>query len=205
MGNALGAGKTAEAQLSSKVAVVCAAVSLIFCGFNHWDLWRMKSAIFFTNDMEIVARVKDVMVFLSCLPSLWLHSASVTGGIIRGAGKQMIGAGCNLVGYYFVGLPIGVSLMFAAHLGIVGLWVGFPALFIYAGSILHHIPGKTQLEENHSGGAGSGRSAALFQCRGECRAGPGTGYTGLLPDPNSGGPGEWGLLWEQLFGPGEAQ
>uniref|UniRef100_A0A8C7X262 Multidrug and toxin extrusion protein n=1 Tax=Oryzias sinensis TaxID=183150 RepID=A0A8C7X262_9TELE len=48
----------------------------------------------------------------------------ITGGILRGAGKQMVGALCNLVGYYVFGVPIGVSLMFAAHMNVVGLWTG---------------------------------------------------------------------------------
>uniref|UniRef100_A0A8C4S6T5 Multidrug and toxin extrusion protein n=1 Tax=Erpetoichthys calabaricus TaxID=27687 RepID=A0A8C4S6T5_ERPCA len=42
-------------------------------------------------------------------------------GIVKGAGKQKIGAICNLTGYYIIGLPIGVSLMFAAHMG---FWIG---------------------------------------------------------------------------------
>lgn len=45
----------------------------------------------------------------------------LTSGILRGAGKQKIGAILNLVGYYGVGLPIGLSLMFAGKLGIVGM------------------------------------------------------------------------------------
>uniref|UniRef100_A0A3P8TA99 Multidrug and toxin extrusion protein n=1 Tax=Amphiprion percula TaxID=161767 RepID=A0A3P8TA99_AMPPE len=49
---------------------------------------------------------------------------SMTGGVLRGAGKQTIGAMCNLVGYYIIGLPIGVSLMFAAKMGVVGMWTG---------------------------------------------------------------------------------
>lgn len=44
----------------------------------------------------------------------------VTGGVLRGAGKQLVGALCNLVGHYFIGFPIGVSLMFAANMGIMG-------------------------------------------------------------------------------------
>lgn len=32
----------------------------------------------------------------------------------------MVGALITLVGHYFIGLPIGVSLMFAAQMGIVG-------------------------------------------------------------------------------------
>uniref|UniRef100_A0A8C4S3B2 Uncharacterized protein n=1 Tax=Erpetoichthys calabaricus TaxID=27687 RepID=A0A8C4S3B2_ERPCA len=46
--------------------------------------------------------------------------ACVFGGIVKGAGKQKIGAICNLTGYYIIGLPIGVSLMFAAHMGVLG-------------------------------------------------------------------------------------
>lgn len=54
------------------------------------------------------------------LMSLFQPLQAVTGGIVRGAGKQMIGAVCNLVCFYFIGLPIGVSLMFPAKMGIVG-------------------------------------------------------------------------------------
>uniref|UniRef100_A0A8C9YWA3 Multidrug and toxin extrusion protein n=1 Tax=Sander lucioperca TaxID=283035 RepID=A0A8C9YWA3_SANLU len=51
-------------------------------------------------------------------------SYAASGGIIKGAGKQKVGAVCNILGYYGVGFPIGVSLMFAAKLGIKGLWIG---------------------------------------------------------------------------------
>uniref|UniRef100_A0A8C4I7U8 Multidrug and toxin extrusion protein n=1 Tax=Dicentrarchus labrax TaxID=13489 RepID=A0A8C4I7U8_DICLA len=51
-------------------------------------------------------------------------SYAASGGIIRGAGKQRIGAVCNILGFYGVGFPIGVPLMFAAKLGIKGLWTG---------------------------------------------------------------------------------
>ncbi|GCB82502.1 hypothetical protein scyTo_0021628, partial [Scyliorhinus torazame] len=48
----------------------------------------------------------------------------VCGGVLRGAGKQKLGAIGNLVGYYLIGFPIGISLMFAAKLGVFGLWSG---------------------------------------------------------------------------------
>ena len=44
----------------------------------------------------------------------------MTGGVIRGVGMQKVGAMCNLVGYYIIGLPIGLLLMFPAGLGVVG-------------------------------------------------------------------------------------
>lgn len=45
---------------------------------------------------------------------------AVTGGIVRGTGKQTVGAVCNLVGFYLIGLPVGASLMFPVKMGIVG-------------------------------------------------------------------------------------
>uniref|UniRef100_A0A671TT65 Solute carrier family 47 member 3 n=1 Tax=Sparus aurata TaxID=8175 RepID=A0A671TT65_SPAAU len=58
-------------------------------------------------------------------------SYAAMGGVIRGAGKQKVGAICNIVGYYGIGFPIGVSLMFAAKLGIKGLWTGlFTCVFL---------------------------------------------------------------------------
>lgn len=44
----------------------------------------------------------------------------MTGGIVRGAGKQKVGAVCILVCFYFIGFPIGVSLMFPLKMGIKG-------------------------------------------------------------------------------------
>lgn len=42
------------------------------------------------------------------------------GSIVRALGKHLFGAAGNLVGYYGIGFPIGVSLMFAAKMGIFG-------------------------------------------------------------------------------------
>ncbi|KAJ8347656.1 hypothetical protein SKAU_G00262450 [Synaphobranchus kaupii] len=122
VGNALGAGNMEQAKLSSKVALLCAVVVSFFVAIIIGNLKDVIGYIF-TDDMEIVTRVKDVMVVYASF-HLFDCIAGVTGGIVRGAGKQKIGALCNLVGYYFIGLPIGVSLMFPANLGIIGLWSG---------------------------------------------------------------------------------
>lgn len=40
--------------------------------------------------------------------------------MLRGTGKQKLGAIANAVGYYAIGLPIGISLMFVAKMGVLG-------------------------------------------------------------------------------------
>ena len=48
----------------------------------------------------------------------------VISGIIRGSGRQLIGAGVNFVSYYIFGLPVGIVLALVADLGALGVWSG---------------------------------------------------------------------------------
>ncbi|XP_029003016.1 multidrug and toxin extrusion protein 1-like [Betta splendens] len=122
VGNALGAGNVEQAKLSCKVSVICAFIISCIVG-TSFSLSRHGIGYIFTNEQDILLRVADVMLIFG-----FMHvadgTAAVTGAILRGAGKPLVGALCNLVGYYFIGFPIGVSLMFAMKMGIVGLWIG---------------------------------------------------------------------------------
>ncbi|XDV39069.1 hypothetical protein PO909_008361 [Leuciscus waleckii] len=123
VGNALGAGNAEQAKLSAKVSFVCgllaSCVVATFIGTTS-DI----VGYIFTTEEEIVLRVSEVMIMYSFF-HIFDVIVGITGGIIRGAGKQLLGALSNIVGYYIVGFPVGVSLMFALNMGIVGLWTGF--------------------------------------------------------------------------------
>ncbi|XP_054460579.1 multidrug and toxin extrusion protein 1-like [Anoplopoma fimbria] len=122
VGNALGAGNIEQAKLSCKIPIICAFIIACFVGVIL-GIARNVIGYIFTSEADISQRVSDVLVIF-----VFMHLADavagVAGGVLRGAGKQLIGALCNLVGYYFIGVPIGVSLMFAANMGILGLWTG---------------------------------------------------------------------------------
>uniref|UniRef100_A0A3P8W959 Multidrug and toxin extrusion protein n=1 Tax=Cynoglossus semilaevis TaxID=244447 RepID=A0A3P8W959_CYNSE len=122
VGNALGAGNVGQAQLSCKVTIVSSFTVGVFVGFS-FTIARHVVGYIFTKELDIIERVGDVMLVFGFM-HLPDAVAGVAGGALRGAGKQLIGALCNLVGYYCIGFPIGVSLMFAAKMGIVGLWTG---------------------------------------------------------------------------------
>ncbi|XP_041669911.1 multidrug and toxin extrusion protein 1 [Cheilinus undulatus] len=122
VGNALGAGDTKQAKLSAKLAMFC-SVSVSVCSAVIIGSSKDHISYVFTYDEQIRQRVAQVISFYA--PFLLLDATSAAcGGIIRGAGKQKVGAICNILGYYTIGFPIGVSLMFAAKLGIMGLWTG---------------------------------------------------------------------------------
>uniref|UniRef100_A0A665UDN4 Solute carrier family 47 member 3 n=1 Tax=Echeneis naucrates TaxID=173247 RepID=A0A665UDN4_ECHNA len=118
VGNALGAGNIEQAKLSCKASIICTFIIACFVGLSL-ALCKDVVGYIFTSEQDILERVSKVILIYGFL-HLFDAIACVTGGVLRGAGKQMIGALCNLVGYYFIGFPIGVSLMFAVHMGIEG-------------------------------------------------------------------------------------
>uniref|UniRef100_H3BYT6 Multidrug and toxin extrusion protein n=1 Tax=Tetraodon nigroviridis TaxID=99883 RepID=H3BYT6_TETNG len=122
VGNSLGAKNTEQAKLSAKSAMLC-AVSVSICAATFFGALKDYVPYVFTNDEQIRKRVAELAIFYSLFIIFDAISAAL-GGIIRGTGRQKIGAICNILGYYGVGLPVGVSLMFAAKLGITGLWIG---------------------------------------------------------------------------------
>ncbi|KAM9733983.1 multidrug and toxin extrusion protein 1 [Menidia menidia] len=122
VGNALGAGDTEQAKLSAKLTMFCAE-SVSLCLAVLIGSLKNHISYIFTYDEQIRQRVSDVMSFYT--PFILLDAISAAcGGIIRGTGKQKVGAICNILGFYGIGFPLGVPLMFAAKLGIIGLWIG---------------------------------------------------------------------------------
>ncbi|XP_036418033.1 multidrug and toxin extrusion protein 1-like isoform X2 [Colossoma macropomum] len=122
VGNALGAGDTAGAVLTCKVSLTCTAILAVLQGAV---LVSLKSVIgyLFTDDRQIVELVSKLMS-VYCVLEFFDGLVCVCMGILLGSGQQKIAAVANLFGYYCIGLPLGISLMFAAKLEIIGFWFG---------------------------------------------------------------------------------
>ncbi|XP_062031106.1 multidrug and toxin extrusion protein 2-like [Lepus europaeus] len=133
VGNALGAGSAEQAQCSCTAALLCAGICALVVGVLLTALKDVVAYVF-TSDKDIISLVSQVMPVFAPF-HLFDALAGTSGGVLRGMGKQKIGALLNGIGYYAFGFPTGVSLMFAAKLGIIGLWSGlilcvfFQALF----------------------------------------------------------------------------
>ncbi|XP_072446054.1 multidrug and toxin extrusion protein 1-like [Chiloscyllium punctatum] len=122
VGNALGARNPEKAKTSATVALslvgCCSLLIAMILGAS-----RSVLGYIFTTDKDIIQLVSRVDPVIATFH--WFEAiATVSGGVLRGAGKQKLGAIGNLVGFYSIGFPLGVTLMFAAHLGVLGLWSG---------------------------------------------------------------------------------
>ncbi|KAJ6657334.1 hypothetical protein lerEdw1_002701 [Lerista edwardsae] len=108
-------------------------------------------AYIFTSDKEIVTLVSKVMVIFAPF-HLFDAIAATCGGVLRGAGKQKVGAIANAIGYYAIGLPIAISLMFVYKLGVMGVASLWPLdwsdrLHIFASVFLFGLGLAHRLEE----------------------------------------------------------
>ncbi|XP_004648003.1 multidrug and toxin extrusion protein 2 [Octodon degus] len=131
VGNALGAGNAEQARCSCTAVLLCASMCALAVGLL---LTALKDVIayIFTKDEDIISLVSHVMLIFAPF-HLFDALAGAGGGVLRGIGKQKTGALLNVISYYVFGFPIGVSLMFAAKLGIIGLWSGLTVcVFIQA-------------------------------------------------------------------------
>ncbi|XP_075760766.1 multidrug and toxin extrusion protein 1 isoform X2 [Pelodiscus sinensis] len=135
VGNALGAGEAERAKKSCIIALLCTGACAVVVGTLLGSLKDVVGYIF-TSDKQIVTLVSKVLLIFA--PFHLLDATAATcGGVLRGTGKQKIGAIANAIGYYIIGFPIGISLMFAAKLGVLGLWVGMVVcIFLQALSFL---------------------------------------------------------------------
>ncbi|KAJ1659933.1 ethionine resistance protein [Dispira simplex] len=131
VGHLLGAGLPRAARLSSFSGYGLALFTgLLNSGFLI--LARHQWGYFFNEDpgvAEIVASVMPIMALCQTCDVI----AAVGSGILRGQGRQRIGAILNLLSYYMVAIPMGIVLAYPLGLGAAGLWWGLCAsLFIVA-------------------------------------------------------------------------
>uniref|UniRef100_A0A8C2FF03 Multidrug and toxin extrusion protein n=1 Tax=Cyprinus carpio TaxID=7962 RepID=A0A8C2FF03_CYPCA len=128
VGNALGAGETAAAILTSKVSLISAAI------FQGFILGSTKTVIgyIFTSD-EAIAELVSQLLNIYCPLQFFNGILGVGMGILLGTGQQKIAAIANLFGYYCIGLPSSIVLMFIAKLQVAGFWLGLLiAVFLLA-------------------------------------------------------------------------
>ncbi|KAH9009905.1 MOP flippase [Lactarius pseudohatsudake] len=77
----------------------------------------------FSDDAAVVALVAQVMPLVASF-QVADGLAGSCGGVLRGQGRQHLGAAFNLLAYYVLALPLGITLAFRAGYGLQGLWIG---------------------------------------------------------------------------------
>ncbi|XP_020572415.1 protein DETOXIFICATION 56 [Phalaenopsis equestris] len=121
--NELGAGRTRAARTSAHVSMGMGALgglvsAAAMAGARGW--W----GVLFSKDREIVTRVKKTMLIMAVVEVVNFPLA-VSGGIVRGTARPLLGMYASVGGFYLVALPLAVLLGFKTGLGLSGMLLGF--------------------------------------------------------------------------------
>ncbi|KAF9529009.1 MOP flippase [Crepidotus variabilis] len=129
VGNLIGARSALGAK---NAAYASALLSVIIGSFVMVFLIAFKNVfgLLFSDDEAVVRLVSVVMPLVASF-QVADGLAGSCGGVLRGQGRQHLGALFNLVAYYVLALPVGITLAFRYNQGLQGLWIGqVVALFL---------------------------------------------------------------------------
>jgi len=125
VGNALGAGNSIAAKRTGIVSLLFACTSTVLCTVV-FALHPREWAGMFSNQEQVVTLVISVLPIQACF-FVSDSAAGIFSGIIRGAGRQHVGFGLNLIAFYIVAIPLALLLGFHFNLELPGLWYGLAA------------------------------------------------------------------------------
>ena len=121
----------------------------LFMMFSSIVLYSFGRTIlnFFTHD-EVVIGLGRRILLLAAFFQVFDGIQTVGTGALRGLGETKIPFISNLVGYWVVGLPLGMILCFNFSFGLTGLWLGLTiGLIIVAVAVLADWIKQTAIKE----------------------------------------------------------
>jgi MATE family multidrug resistance protein len=133
VGQLIGEQKSVDAQRSARTSFLLTVVfQIIFIAI----VVPFKESLgrLFTNDEDVTNLVADIIP-IWCIFMIGDSIQAVTGGVLRGLGRQKLCLLLNILGFWVLGVPIGATLSFAASLGVFGLWWGL-VIGIYSTAII---------------------------------------------------------------------
>lgn len=122
VGSALGARDAVGAALSGWTAFLLGAASMLVAG-AIFVIFPQAIIRAFTTDAAVLATGVSLLA-VAAVFQLFDGIQVVATGALRGIGDTRTAMVANLVGHWFIGLPVGYVLGFWLELGVVGLWMG---------------------------------------------------------------------------------
>ncbi|GFH14542.1 multidrug and toxic compound extrusion protein, partial [Haematococcus lacustris] len=104
------------------VAVLMGTVSMIIFAAVLM-MMRNQLGAMFSEDQEVITLTSFAVPTLA-MSLIGEGANTVLAGVLRGCGRQKIGATINLVMYWGLGLPFSCFLAFRMGMGAMGLWTG---------------------------------------------------------------------------------
>jgi MATE family multidrug resistance protein len=135
VGHAIGAGDADRARRAGWLALAL-GTAFMLCAAVVFLVAPGPLIALYTRDPQVMA-VGPGLLYLAAAFQIFDGIQTVCTGALRGLGETRAPMIANLVGYWVIGLPLGLTLCFVLHWGIYGLWIGLTlALIVIATTLL---------------------------------------------------------------------
>lgn len=135
VGHAIGAGDRPRARRAGWLALGLGTSFMLLAGVVFFVAPKPLIALY-TRDPQVMA-VAPALLWLAAAFQVFDGIQTVCTGALRGLGETRTPMIANLVGYWFLGLPLGFALCFVLKWGIYGTWIGLTlALIVIALTLL---------------------------------------------------------------------
>jgi MATE family multidrug resistance protein len=135
VGHAVGAGDRDRARRAGWLALGLGTGFMLLASVVFFIAPRPLIALY-TRDPRVLA-VGPSLLGLAAAFQIFDGIQTVSTGALRGLGETRFPMIANFVGYWILGLPLGIFLCFGLHRGIYGLWIGLTlALIVIASTLL---------------------------------------------------------------------
>jgi MATE family multidrug resistance protein len=135
VGHAVGANDPERARRAGWTALALGTGFMLLAAVVFLVAPRPLIALY-TTDPAVMA-VGPSLLWLAAAFQIFDGIQTVSTGALRGLGETRVPMLANLVGYWVLGLPLGLILCFMLRWGIYGLWIGLTlALIVIASSLL---------------------------------------------------------------------
>jgi MATE family multidrug resistance protein len=141
VGQAVGRGSPGEARAAGWTAIAMGSGFMLAMSVVLLTVpWQIAGG--FTLDPVVIAAAVPLLLVGAAFQ--FFDGVQITAtGALRGAGNTHAGLYVQVVGYWVVGLPLGVWLGFGRKMGAVGLWIGLCAGLMIAGVALVSVWART--------------------------------------------------------------
>ncbi len=135
VGHAVGAGDAARARRAGWLALALGTSFMLLAAVAFLTVPRPLIELY-THDPQVLAVGSSLLIVVAAFEA-FDGIQTISTGALRGLGETRVPMLVNLVGYWVLGLPLGLFLCFALHWGIFGLWIGLTlALIVIATALL---------------------------------------------------------------------
>jgi MATE family multidrug resistance protein len=136
VGHAVGAGDKARARRAGWLALALGSSFMLLAGIVFLIAPRPLIQLF-TQDPRVLA-VGPSLLWIAAAFQIFDGVQTVCTGALRGLGETRAPMIANFVGYWILGLPLGLILCFVLKWGVYGMWIGLTLALIVISSILLH-------------------------------------------------------------------